>query len=65
MLVYDDNGITVYFADNPNGADDYELVISFGKEEGRQGEMTRRHGSIPEKWCHSGLSGYPSEGAEA
>lgn len=32
-LVYDDNGITIYFADNPNGADDYELEISFGKKE--------------------------------
>jgi hypothetical protein len=37
VLVYEGNGITVYFADNPNGADDYELVISFGQRDADQG----------------------------
>jgi hypothetical protein len=27
----DDSGISVRFADNPNGADDYEIEISFGE----------------------------------
>ena len=38
VVVYDDDGITIYFADNPNNADDYELGIAFGKGEAAKGK---------------------------
>lgn len=31
VVMSDQDGATIHFADNPNGADDYEVIIAFGK----------------------------------
>jgi hypothetical protein len=31
VLMAAPDGATIHFADNPNGADDYEVIIAFGE----------------------------------
>lgn len=31
VAIPDDDGLTIHFADNPNGTDEYELLIAFGR----------------------------------